>query len=205
VRKAALILAASVLTSACGPPELTAELAQSLLDEELGAGRVEVLTVLPEGEAAAVALVKLPEMEELEVDVSFSFVDPAWQPGEATALGQAFPLARLASAVDLGRQRQTLADMQAIAAANAAMREATGSYAGSLEELHAKGYLEAVPGADGWGNPFDYSGSQSTYQLRSLGSNGKTGPPPPSRWVHEPYDPDLVIQDGMFLQAPVVR
>jgi len=195
-----------VSIAACGPGELTSEQAQALLDEQLPGGVVEVLGVRQVTEQEAVARVTLSAMEDAEIDVTFALFDTGWRPeGNVEFMGQSFPLAQLLGAVDRGKQRRTMAFMRNIAVANGVMRVDTGSYAQSLVELQDAGYMQEVPTLDAWDNPFVYTTGEDTYTIASLGNDGVAGPAPPATWYEEPYDPDIVLTDGMFTQAPMGR
>ena len=106
---------------------------------------------------------------------------------------------------DQGWQRRTMADMRNMATANATIRIDTGRYAQSLAELAEKGYLLVVPPTDGWGNVWVYTTGADTYTITSLGSDGAGGPAPPANWVREPDDPDIILTNGQFTQAPTGR
>jgi len=115
------------------------------------------------------------------------------------------PLDEQLSAAHRSRQRSTMADMRNIATANAVMRLDTGGYAQSLAELVEKNYMRVVAPTDAWGTAWAYSTGADTYTLTSLGSDGAPGPAPPRVWLDEPYDPDIVLTDGQFTQAPTGR
>ncbi len=106
---------------------------------------------------------------------------------------------------DQGWQRRTMADMRNMATANATMRIDTGRYARSLAELAENGYMRVVPPTDGWGNAWAYSTEADTYTITSWGSDGAPGPAPPVDWVGEPDDPDIILMNGQFTQAPMGR
>ncbi len=65
-------------------------------------------------------------------------------------------------------------------------------------------YLQVLVNTDGWGNAFVYTmaGGGDNYTLTSLGRDGAAGPGPPVPWVNEPFEPDLIVIDGMFAQFP---
>ncbi len=98
-----------------------------------------------------------------------------------------------------------MADMRNMATANGRMRIDTGRYAQSLSQLAENGYLQVVPPTDGWGNAWVYSTGGDTYTITSLGSDGARGPAPPPDWVGEPDDPDIILTNGQFTQAPMER
>jgi hypothetical protein len=109
----------------------------------------------------------------------------------------------LLKAIHNDRQRKTMSRMRDLATALGVMRVDTGRYATYLMELHELGYMPEVPVNDAWGNAWSYeSPSSDTYKLQSLGSDGTHGPAPPSTWLQAPYDPDIVLSDGRFTQAP---
>lgn len=113
----------------------------------------------------------------------------------------AIAVPQLMNAMDRGRQRRSMADMRNIATANGTMRVDTGAYAGALANLQPT-YMQVAPTEDGWGNAWVYSTGADTYTITSQGSDGAAGPAPPATWVNEPYDPDIVMTDGQFTQAP---
>jgi hypothetical protein len=108
------------------------------------------------------------------------------------------------NAMDRGRQRRTMADMRNIATANGTMHVDTGAYARSLSDL-SPGYMQVAPASDGWGNPLVYEANGDGYRVISYGSDGSPGPAPPVRWINDPYDADLILEDGQFVQAPTGR
>jgi len=95
-----------------------------------------------------------------------------------------------------------MADIRNIAVANGVMRIDTGRYATSLEQLQTAGYMSVALTVDCWGNAFVYTVGTDTYILTSLGSDGAAGRAPPRVWPDEPYDPDIILMDGQFIQAP---
>lgn len=103
-------------------------------------------------------------------------------------------------AYNRSQQRGTMADMRLIAQGNGAYHIDAGSYCTQLEDLEPD-YVLAVPPRDSWDNDFDYSGGP-TYRLRSFGSDGAPGPDAPGEWTGDPYEVDLIVQDGDFTQAP---
>jgi general secretion pathway protein G len=117
----------------------------------------------------------------------------------------AIAIPQLMNAMDRGRQRRTMADMRNVAVANATMRVETGSYANSLAELANRGYLTVALANDGWDNPFIYQQAVDGYTITSLGSDGRPGPEAPTPWINDPYDPDLILSSGEFVQAPTGR
>ncbi len=113
----------------------------------------------------------------------------------------AIAVPQLMNAMDRGRQRRSMADMRNIATANGTLRVDTGSYGATLAALSPT-YMQVAPAADGWGNPWGYSTGADTYSITSLGSDGALLPAPPVPWINDPYDPDIILTDGQFVQAP---
>lgn len=109
----------------------------------------------------------------------------------------------LLTAVERSRQRRSMADMHELATANGRYRVDNGTYAADLTDL-APEQLGVVPLNDGWGNPFDYSlgGGGLAYTLTSYGRDGAPGPAAPSPWISDPFEPDIILQSGVFTQAP---
>lgn len=103
-------------------------------------------------------------------------------------------------AYNRSHQRGTMADMRLIAQGNGAYHVDSDSYCAELDDLEPV-YVLAVPSRDSWDNEFDYAGG-STYTLRSFGSDGAPGPEAPGGWTGDPYEVDLIVEDGEFTQAP---
>ncbi len=108
----------------------------------------------------------------------------------------------LMNAIDRSKQRRTMGDMHSLVIANGTYKVDLQEYAPALSNLLGGEYLQVVVTDDGWGNPFGYTTDGDTYDLTSLGRDGATGPAAPSPWVNEPFEPDIIIIDGMFTQAP---
>ena len=108
---------------------------------------------------------------------------------------------QLMDALHRSRQRRTMAEMRALATANSAHRIDTGAYATARADLEPL-YMVEVPVVDAWGNSWTYSLSNDVYTLTSRGSDGAPGPAPPTPWINAPYEPDLILTNGNFSQAP---
>jgi len=105
------------------------------------------------------------------------------------------------SAYDRARQRSTLADLRSMAIANGTYAVDQGDYAASLADL-APYHLNTLTPVDRWGYAWTYSYSAGEYMVTSHGSDGAAGPAPPSNWSGDPFECDLILQNGMFVQAP---
>lgn len=108
----------------------------------------------------------------------------------------------LMNAMDRSRQRRSMADMRSIAIANGTYNIDQQDYAPNLAALIGSEYLPVAIVNDGWGNPFVYNNNGGTYDLSSLGSDGAGGPMAPVPWINDPFEPDIVMIDGAFMQAP---
>ena len=109
----------------------------------------------------------------------------------------------LMNAIDRSKQRRSMGDMHTLVTANGTYRVDLQEYAPSLPDLLVGGeYLQVLVSDDGWGNAFTYTTDGETYTLTSLGRDGSTGPAPPTPWVNEPFDADIIVVDGMFAQSP---
>ncbi len=117
----------------------------------------------------------------------------------------AIAVPQLMDAMDRGRQRRSMADMRGVATANGVHRLDLGSYAPTLAALATQGYMQAAPNTDGWGNPFVYTTGADTFTITSNGSDGNPGPAAPVPWVNAPYDPDIILTIGQFVQSPSGR
>jgi general secretion pathway protein G len=108
----------------------------------------------------------------------------------------------LMDAMDRARQRRTMGDMHSLVTANGTYRVDQQVYAPALINLQGAEYLQVVVLNDGWANPFVYNTDGVTYDLTSLGADGAAGPPPPSPWRNDPFEPDIVVNNGQFTEAP---
>jgi hypothetical protein len=95
--------------------------------------------------------------------------------------------------------------MKAIGDALRLMQADTGSYPAMLSALQDAGRLAVAPTADAWGNAWSYETTDTGFELRSLGADGRPGPPPPDPWSGGSYACDLVMVNGVFTQAPATR
>lgn len=114
----------------------------------------------------------------------------------------AIAVPQLLEAAERARQRRTMGDMHSLVSANATYYIDQNDYSPDLPTLQATGYIEVLIANDGWGNAFVYATGADTYTLTSLGSDGAAGPAPPSPWINDPFEPDIIVVDGMFTQAP---
>jgi hypothetical protein len=201
-----LLFSTALLVAACGAGELTTREAQSLLDAQLGAGQAEVLGIRAVNDSEAVARIALTGgARDLEINVAFELFDTGWRPGDVEMAGRSFPFSELLDATGQGMQLSTMASMRNVATANGTMRVDVGNYADALIELEMNGYMTTVPLRDAWGNAFVYTRGNETYTITSLGSDGQAGPAPPATWINAPFEPDIVLRDGQFVQAPTGR
>ena len=122
-----------------------------------------------------------------------------------TAENSVGALAGAGAPLDETKRQRTIADMQAIGRANALMKADTGSYAASLTDLEAGGYLVKVPAIDGWGSPWTYTAATGSFTLTSLGADASPGPVPPTPWIGGSHACDLIMTNGQLVQAPTAR
>jgi hypothetical protein len=122
----------------------------------------------------------------------------------ASSLQQAPPRPELLRLYGEPAQRYTMMLMLRVAAANAEARIETGNYVSNLQRLYQMNYLDEPILNDAWGSAFVYSTGADTYTVTSLGSDGAAGPRPPDFWTFgDAEDVDIVLTDGIFLQAPM--
>lgn len=114
----------------------------------------------------------------------------------------AITLPLLMDSIDRSKQRRTMGDMHTLVIANGTYKVDLQEYAPALVNLVGGEYLQVLVADDAWGNPFGYNTDGDTYDLTSLGRDGAAGPAAPSPWVNQPFDPDIIIINGMFTQAP---
>ena len=110
----------------------------------------------------------------------------------------------LMDAIDRAKQRRTMGDMHSLVTANGTYNVDNQQYAAVLNDLQGAEYLQVVVTDDGWGNPYVYTvaGGGANYTLTSQGRDGALGPAPPVPWANEPFEPDIIVVDGMFTQYP---
>ena len=108
----------------------------------------------------------------------------------------------LMDSIDRSKQRRTMGDMHTLVLANGTYNVDMQEYAAALGNLIGGEYLQVLVSDDAWGNPFVYTTDGDNYDLTSHGRDGAIGPAAPSPWVNAPFDPDIVVEDGVFTQAP---
>jgi len=108
----------------------------------------------------------------------------------------------LMNAIDRAKQRRTMADMHSIVTANGTYKVDQQGYANVLNDLVGTEYLQVLVDEDGWGNLFIYNSTGDNYDLTSLGRDGAAGPAAPTPWINDPFEPDIIVADGAFTQAP---
>jgi len=114
----------------------------------------------------------------------------------------AIAVPQLMNAMDRGRQRRSMADMRNLATANGTLRVDTGDYSIGTMATLVPNYMQVLPAGDGWGTAWAYASDGTTYTISSWGSDSALGPAAPATWSNEPYEPDLIMIDGQFTQAP---
>lgn len=142
-------------------------------------------------------------------------VGPSWMAGSkfTGAILASIAIPNLLNAIDRGRQKRTMADMQTLAAAMEAYRVDHDTYPDTggwvdcekLEGVLAPEYLRAVPATDGWGFELRCFSDGRHYRLVSPGKDGKTE----RSWSGEieetktsSFDRDIVFADGNFVVYP---
>jgi type IV pilus assembly protein PilA len=108
----------------------------------------------------------------------------------------------LMDAIDRAKQRRTMAEMHTIVTANGTYKVDQQVYANVLNDLVGTEYLQTLVNEDGWGNVFVYNSNGDNYDLTSLGRDGAVGPAAPVPWINDPFEPDIIVNDGVFTQAP---
>ena len=108
----------------------------------------------------------------------------------------------LMDSIGRAKQRRTMGDMHSLVLANGTYKVDQQQYAAALVNLVGGEYLQVLVSDDAWGNPFLYTSDGDTYELTSHGRDGAVGPDAPSPWVNAPFEPDIVVEDGAFTQAP---
>lgn len=104
-------------------------------------------------------------------------------------------------AYDRARQRGTLADLRSVAAAAGAFHVDQGEYPDGFDDLEPY-YIQEVATVDRWGNAWEFVAEDGAYRVSSLGKDAAAGPAPPEHWFDEPFECDLILRNGAFIQAP---
>ena len=105
-------------------------------------------------------------------------------------------------AIDRSKQRRSMGDMHSLTTANATYKLDLQVYTPNLMDLQFQSYLQVVILNDAWGNGYVYNTNGDNYDLTSLGRDAAVGPAPPAPWENDPFEPDIIVADGMFTQAP---
>jgi len=114
----------------------------------------------------------------------------------------------LTNAMDKVRQRETMADMRAVAAAiqeyvsdHGAPPPANGAFAELIGVL-SLGDPDSLPLTDHWGHGYRYlTDDRGSYSLESFGKDGVPGADVTLGTRFE-FDLDIVLSDGHFVAAP---
>ena len=120
----------------------------------------------------------------------------------------AIAVPNLLNAINRGRQKRTVVDMQTIAAALEKHRAQRGYYPQSLSSIDQVAQQVGpasgggLPAADGWGTPYEVRSDAggAHYVLTSLGRDREIGPSPGGET--RDFDADIVVEDGRFVQWP---
>jgi general secretion pathway protein G len=126
----------------------------------------------------------------------------------ACGLVSAIAIPNLLNAINRGRQKRTVVDMQTIAAALEKHRAQRGYYPQSLSSIDQAAQQVGpasgggLPAADGWGTPYEVRSDAggAHYVLTSLGRDQEIGPSPGGET--NDFDADIVMEDGRFVQWP---
>lgn len=114
------------------------------------------------------------------------------------------------NAVDRGRQKRTMADIQSLATSVEAYAVDHDEYPvfGSLDELRElvePTYIIKAPSVDGWGYSFFCEGDADGYLIRSPGKDGVLDVADPRSYRggrSGDFNADIVLENGEFLQWP---
>ena len=102
------------------------------------------------------------------------------------------------------RQRTAMTELRSISDAAEMYFAANGAYPASLEELEPR-YMRRTPTQDPWGAAYSYELAGGEYTVTSYGADQAPGPAPPPEWADEPYEVDIVMEMGAFIQAPGIQ
>ncbi len=148
--------------------------------------------------------------------VRTTYFGPPWMSGTAASSGLLAALAvpTILVAADRNKSRETLADMQSIAAACAGFSTDVRSYPGptqgwvpveSVAAFLEPIYIATLPRTDAWDNPILYWSNGASYRILSMGPDGQID----QDWsgVTEPTTSaqqvgDIVVADGRVLVLP---
>jgi general secretion pathway protein G len=109
------------------------------------------------------------------------------------------------NAVDRGKQKRTMADLRAVAAAmeGYAVEHRAYPVAGDLETLRSQlvpAFIKALPALDGWGRPILVSSDETSFELVSTGKDGVASGCDGGATTN--FSEDICLRDGEFTQWP---
>ncbi len=135
---------------------------------------------------------------------------PAWMSGGGifTGIVAAVAVPNFLNAMDRGKQKRTVADLEAIGAGLEEYASTHGNKYPAAQDWRPLG--EVVPGVhgdDGWGNAIDYWSDGTRYVLVSRGKDGETErdwrhPEDGSGGPRMELDADIVLADGELVAWP---
>jgi general secretion pathway protein G len=123
-----------------------------------------------------------------------------------TGIMAAIAIPNLLNAIDRGKQKRTMADMRAIAAAVEAYKaEFNNSYPsittmGDLQQAVEPRFIRALPMRDGWGREFQIESSPTDYTIFSFGKDGIGDNCAPEETVQ--YNDEICLINGRFVRYP---
>ena len=182
-RSLILLLIGCFTLSACGSGRLSHDEARkkiaSIGQSNLIPDAVEIRRIVSQSDTSAIA--------ESTVTLAFQFKRPnssaQWHI-EAVRLGDRdwISMDELLAAINEGRRRVTSQAMQQLAAGIDKYKSATGMFPAAkdmvaLTDTLYPQYMNVLVREDGWGHPFIYEAAANSYQLISLGQDGRRGTP----------------------------
>lgn len=127
----------------------------------------------------------------------------------AQARVESIVTAGLREAVDLSKQKRTMADMMSIATASEAWATDKNRYPSvssmqELEQILSPDYIRRFPRKDGWGTEFVYLTSPNGFKYRIISAGPDLRVDPSSRRLSEKpaQSDDIIYENGAFLQKP---
>jgi hypothetical protein len=182
-RSLILLVIGCFTLSACSSGRLSHDEARkkiaSIGQSNLIPDAVEIRRIVSQSDTSAIA--------ESTVTLAFQFKRPnsnaPWHI-DAVRLGDRdwISMDELLAAINEGRRRVTSQAMQQLAAGIEKYKSATGMFPAAkdivalTDMLHPQ-YLDVLIREDGWGHPFIYEATANSYQLISLGQDGRRGTP----------------------------
>lgn len=120
----------------------------------------------------------------------------------------AISVVNLQNSLDKAKQRKTMTNMHAVAAAvesysaDLSMLPTNGLTADELRQVLSNNLYKTVDTQDGWGYDMLYTTDGAQFTIESYGKDALDGPADITRATKDEFANDLLIGDGVFRNSP---